>query len=537
MAEPLPPIDTRFKLGPLTEVHRRFLDHYGFLHFDQVLSPEEVSLIKDELGRVAAEWVEEKREHINGVPIFYGQRADGEPFVQRFAFASTFSAALSALVRDTRFEPLLALMPPDARVGEHEKDGVVVNRYINERGSIYKRLGWHTDGLRDLFYLRMPKEMLNVGLHLDDVGEDDGGLCLIPGTHRQGFFSMCFRKLYFLWHRPDPDEISVNTRAGDLTVHDGRLWHRVARSQKTGTASLRHSIYVPYLTGPVEPKSEASPTPGYHRLGVWLRAAKRLFACLAMSVALTQPSVASPPLEPGALAGTFALKLANADWVKIPLLGRRMSRGKSWFLVRREWLPAKEAYRQQTHLCRVYNNTIFGTRISLGEAAIRALPDSEDWVQVEPETGTYRMNGHVQLWGLRGLPDPRSSPLPQTPQEAASNPYAQWIYDMDKDGLPGVTMQSSGVSNGYLLAVQRKQVSLSGRVVSADHVVGRSEVVKENLILESHAAFTDAGPLRRAEAVESPSENWFEERRLSPNAGCAEVLEMEAQGFSERAPQ
>jgi hypothetical protein len=56
--------------------------------------------------------------------------------------------------------------------------------------------------------------------------------------------------------------VCVETEPGDLTVHDGRLWHRVARSQYTGRASLRRSMYLPYLTGPYEPKSEDSPTPG-----------------------------------------------------------------------------------------------------------------------------------------------------------------------------------------------------------------------------------------------------------------------------------
>jgi hypothetical protein len=54
-------------------------------------------------------------------------------------------------------------------------------------------------------------------------------------------------------------------------VHDGRLWHRVARSQHEGAASLRRSMYLPYLTGPYEPKSDESPTPFYHRLGEWMR--------------------------------------------------------------------------------------------------------------------------------------------------------------------------------------------------------------------------------------------------------------------------
>jgi ectoine hydroxylase-related dioxygenase (phytanoyl-CoA dioxygenase family) len=113
--------------------------------------------------------------------------------------------------------------------------------------------------------------MLNIGLHLDRCTTVNGGLRLIPGSHTQGFLSMCFRKPYFVWHRPDPAEHCVETEPGDLTVHDGRLWHRVARSTLGGADSLRRSMYLPYLTGPYEPKSEASPTPAYHRLGEWLR--------------------------------------------------------------------------------------------------------------------------------------------------------------------------------------------------------------------------------------------------------------------------
>ena len=147
----------------------------------------------------------------------------------------------------------------------------MVNRYLNVPGSVYPRLGWHTDGLRDLFYGRMPQQMLNIGLHLDRCTRDNGGLRLIPGSHTQGFLSMCFRKPYFVSHRPDPAELCVETEPGDLTVHDGRLWHRVARSTLNGAASLRRSMYLPYLTGPYEPKSDDSPTPAYHRVGEWLR--------------------------------------------------------------------------------------------------------------------------------------------------------------------------------------------------------------------------------------------------------------------------
>jgi phytanoyl-CoA hydroxylase len=271
-AAPSPlPLTTRFTLGPsITEEQRRFLDQHGFLVFAQVARADEVAMIVSELDRIERGWIAEGRTTVNGIPLFWG-RNEGRPFLQRFPFTSTFSDPVRELVRDERFAPIRDLVGTGARIGDREKDGVVVNRYINVPGSVHPRLGWHTDGLRDLFYLRMPKPMLNIGLHLDRITKDNGGLRLIPGSHTQGFFAMCFRKMYFLSHAPDPAELAIETEPGDLTVHDGRLWHRVAVSTRTGPASLRHSMYVPYLTDPYEPKSESSKTPLYHRLGAALR--------------------------------------------------------------------------------------------------------------------------------------------------------------------------------------------------------------------------------------------------------------------------
>jgi ectoine hydroxylase-related dioxygenase (phytanoyl-CoA dioxygenase family) len=211
---------------------------------------------------------------VYGIPLFAGKRKDGTPMIQRFPFTSCFSDSIKSFVRDERFAPVRRLVGADTRVGDQEKDGVVINRYLNVPGSVYPRLGWHTDGLRDLFYLRMPKQMLNVGLHFDRCTKDNGGLRLIPGSHKQGFFSMCFRKPYFVSHDVDPQELAVETEPGDLTVHDGRLWHRVQQSPHTGAASLRRSMYVPYLTDAYQPKGEKSGTPVYHHLGKVLRRAK-----------------------------------------------------------------------------------------------------------------------------------------------------------------------------------------------------------------------------------------------------------------------
>ncbi|HEV7734313.1 MAG TPA: phytanoyl-CoA dioxygenase family protein [Candidatus Binatia bacterium] len=266
------PLTTRFTLGSaVTAEQRAFLAQHGFLVFDQVARPDEVAMLVEEMERIQAQWLAEKRTRVFGIPIFFGKDHEGKPFLQRLAFTSIFSDRIRAFVRDSRFAPILELIGKDARVGDAEKDGVVINRFMNVPGSVYPRLGWHTDGLRDIFYGRMPQEMLNIGLHLDRCTADNGGLRLIPGSHRQGLWSMCFRKMYFVSHAPDPTEICVETMPGDLTVHDGRLWHRVAQSPHTGLASLRRSMYLPYLTGPFEPKSDESPTPAYHRVAEWIR--------------------------------------------------------------------------------------------------------------------------------------------------------------------------------------------------------------------------------------------------------------------------
>ncbi|MEO7108867.1 MAG: phytanoyl-CoA dioxygenase, partial [Polyangiaceae bacterium] len=97
------------------------------------------------------------------------------------------------------------------------------------------------------------------------------------GSHKQGFFSMAFGKIYYS-DRPDRKEIAVETHPGDLTVHDGNLWHRVALSTRKGPESLRRSMYVPYLTDEYQPKNAKSKTPLYHHLGAMIRKVKSLFS-------------------------------------------------------------------------------------------------------------------------------------------------------------------------------------------------------------------------------------------------------------------
>jgi len=93
-----------------------------------------------------------------------------------------------------------------------------------------------------------------------------GGVRVLPFSHRQGLWPMLTRKAYFLDCNPDPDEYAIEAEAGDLTIHDGRIWHRVAEAEGMGEASQRRVMYVPLMEGPLKLKDEHSPTPLYFRL-------------------------------------------------------------------------------------------------------------------------------------------------------------------------------------------------------------------------------------------------------------------------------
>jgi ectoine hydroxylase-related dioxygenase (phytanoyl-CoA dioxygenase family) len=251
----------------LTDEQKQFFDQYGFIHFKHFLKPEAVQELIKASEEVQKRWISEKVEKVNGVPIKYGKDLNGEPIVQRFAFLNQHHPIAGEFIKDPRLQVLLGLIGPGARIGENEKDGMVFNHYVNGPESKFSQMGWHTDGLRDIFLGQRLNPMLNVGIHLSTLKPENGGLRLIPGTHRQSLYNLLFRKKYFLDNRPDKNEWAVVPEAGDLTVHDGRLWHRVAQSTVVGEASRRRVIYIPVIAGKYEPKHANSPTALYQRLG------------------------------------------------------------------------------------------------------------------------------------------------------------------------------------------------------------------------------------------------------------------------------
>lgn len=258
--------NSNFELGnSLTEEQLNFFNEHGVIVFRNFISREKVETYIAEIKRIEQEWISEGRDKVNGIPLKFGKTEDGHLTIQRLCFASLYSKTLHDLLQDERLNALIGLLYPyDGRIGEKEKDGLVVNNYINSPNSTFKQMGWHTDSPRDLFLGQKIMPMLNVGIHLDTCLFENGGLRVIPGTHKQNVLQLLFGKKYFVDNTDDEREVGFDMFSGDLSVHDGRLWHRVKQCPLTGEASRRRVMYVPIITGKYKPKTEKSKTPFYH---------------------------------------------------------------------------------------------------------------------------------------------------------------------------------------------------------------------------------------------------------------------------------
>ena len=255
----------KFTLGDkLTDEQKKFFDKNGFIHFRGVISQEMVKEIISSTEELQKNWITKGVKKINGVPIKFGHDENGKEIVHRFPFTSQYSEVVHRFVNSQSVQSLKVLLPEGARIAENEKDGVIVNHYVNTSNSNFRQMGWHTDSMRDIFYGKKVMPMLNVGLYLDDSSGDKGGLRIIPGTHKQNIFSMLFKKAYFMNNEEDKNEMLVDAKAGDMVVHDGRIWHRVAMSPHTGAKSRRRVMYIPVILGKYMPKSDESTTPFYH---------------------------------------------------------------------------------------------------------------------------------------------------------------------------------------------------------------------------------------------------------------------------------
>lgn len=241
--------------------------------------------------------------------------------------------------------------------------------------------------------------------------------------------------------------------------------------------------------------------------------------------------VAAIPIERGAAAGTFAIKTLNTTLVKTPF-GDEAGGGTNYRLVKRTYNEEENVYEQTSQLCGGFNVAVLGVTTDLPESTYRAVPESTVERVVIDDAGNYDQTDHLQLWGLRDLPDPFETALPKDKEEAAEEPHADRIYDMDEDGEPGVTSIVSGAVNGEVYVIQRKTVTTSGVVLGPDESIGLAVNTNELVQLgNTDPIIFDRQSEGSSGPHPDPKRSWFQEKRIADDSDCDLVMNAEADGL------
>jgi hypothetical protein len=237
------------------------------------------------------------------------------------------------------------------------------------------------------------------------------------------------------------------------------------------------------------------------------------------------------PIEPGEAAGTFALKTLNTTLVKTPF-GDEAGGGTNYRLVKRTFNADANVYEQTSQLCGGFNVAVLGVTTDLPESTYRAVPESTAERVTVDDAGQYQQTDHLQLWGIKDLPDPFETALPKDKDEALVEPHSDRIYDMDDDDQPGVTSIVSGAVNGEVYVVQRKTVTTSGVVLGPDQAIGLAVNTNELVQLgNSNPVIFDRQSEGSSGPHPDPKRSWFQEVRIDDDSDCDFVMGAEEAGI------
>jgi hypothetical protein len=132
---------------------------------------------------------------------------------------------------------------------------------------------------------------------------------------------------------------------------------------------------------------------------------------------------------------------------------------------------------------------------------------------------TLRQERRFVVVGAR-LADPLRDPLPTMP----SDPQ---VFDEDRDGHPGLTVEIGGILSGQIYVAQRSWTELSGRMIGLDRISGSVRFGNEQVVLQATSTLLRHPPTTRA----LPSRSWFRMARLPYDTGCATARSLTASWF------
>jgi len=167
----------------LTSAQRLHFDIYGFVLLENVLTDDEIERIKDALYRI------KESENLDGTRVYLNWRGEHHAHMGNLV---EYDSALLEYASHPKLVPLVEeVVGGNVRLEETE---AIINKRSAEANleELHQRRynptgfhrgtkhGWGTYMEQDKFHCIFVKTLA----YLTDVGPDDGGTCVIPGSHR-----------------------------------------------------------------------------------------------------------------------------------------------------------------------------------------------------------------------------------------------------------------------------------------------------------------------------------------------------------------
>lgn len=198
------------------------LENQGYLHRKKIINDQTIDILKKATDQlVDIELQRDDREHYVGNGIFIRYLLDKDPI---FMNLLTYPPVLSVI--RSMLGPQVQLMDMVARV-----------TFTDEP---HQKLMWHIHNRvvpNPLPPFFAHPHSLDALIYLDDVNEDNGPLCFIPGSHKD-----IHREVQFRDHEDKEGQVAVSCDAGDCIFSHSNLWHRVLPSLKTGEKGERRRV-------------------------------------------------------------------------------------------------------------------------------------------------------------------------------------------------------------------------------------------------------------------------------------------------------
>ncbi|WP_088921325.1 phytanoyl-CoA dioxygenase family protein [Granulosicoccus antarcticus] len=206
-------------MSTLTSQQKSDYERDGFILVEDAVPPNVLS----HLQSVTRDLVEQSRSVTQNNDVYdldKGHSKDN-PRINRIKTPHNVHAAYKEYLRS---DALLELVQP--LLGEHIRmNNSKLNTKAAQGGAPVE---WHQDWS---FYPHTNDDLLAIGIMLSDIGEEDGPLQMIPGSHKEPILSHFNDGVFCGAINPnDPaarlkDAVSITGKAGSLSIHHVRTTH------------------------------------------------------------------------------------------------------------------------------------------------------------------------------------------------------------------------------------------------------------------------------------------------------------------------